>query len=157
MKCSALLCVTLLGLPGWACSHPRTASDATQASAGEQTQGETAADDKSEASQDSNAQQDEAQPKTKRNPSSTKPRGEDAPAASDAQQPEVATSARGLFKPGAEEKVRDKLGLSKDASLRAPLQRFQREHGLPATGMLDHETAKRLGLNPDDIFESSQD
>jgi hypothetical protein len=64
----------------------------------------------------------------------------------------VATSAQGLLKPGAEQKVRDRLG-GKGSSLRRALQEFQRSHDLPATGMLDHETVEQLGLNPDEIFE----
>ena len=70
----------------------------------------------------------------------------------------VASSPAGLLKPGAEQKVREKLGLNaKDEALRPALQRFQREHDLPATGILDHRTAKELGLAPDDLFERAQD
>jgi hypothetical protein len=66
----------------------------------------------------------------------------------------VSTSPRGLLKPGAEQKVRERLGSKgKSGSLRQALQQFQRSRDLPATGMLDHETVKELGLDPDDIFE----
>ena len=76
----------------------------------------------------------------------------------DPEQVPVASSPAGLLKPGAEQKVRDKLGLKeKDEALRPALQRFQREHDLPATGILDHRTAKELGLDPDDVFERAQD
>lgn len=66
---------------------------------------------------------------------------------------DVATTPQGLLKPGAQDKVREKLGLGKNDDVNTALRRFQREHDLPATGMLDHETAERLGLAPDDIFE----
>jgi murein L,D-transpeptidase YcbB/YkuD len=70
----------------------------------------------------------------------------------------VASSPAGLLKPGAEEKVRAKLGVKqKGEDLRPALQRFQREHDLPATGILDHRTAKELGLDPDEVFERAQD
>jgi hypothetical protein len=66
----------------------------------------------------------------------------------------VATSSQGLLKPGAEQKVKDKLGLEGEGgSMQEALQRFQRQHDLPATGILDHETAKALGLDPDEVFE----
>jgi hypothetical protein len=62
------------------------------------------------------------------------------------------------LKPGADEKVREKLGVKgKGEDLRPALQRFQREHDLPATGILDHRTAKELGLEPNDVFERAQD
>jgi hypothetical protein len=147
MKCSALLFLSILSLPVLACSHPRTASDATQATTDEETQGQA------EAKEDDAEAEKQQEPKP---PTAAKPRPAASPEKAGTQQPEVATSARGLFKPGAEDKVREKLGLKGDASTRGPLQRFQKEHDLPATGMLDHETAKRLGLNPDDIFESTQ-
>lgn len=66
---------------------------------------------------------------------------------------EVATTPQGLLEPDAMDKVRDKLGVAKGESVQASLRRFQREQGLPATGMLDHETVERLGLSPDEIFE----
>jgi len=78
--------------------------------------------------------------------------------AKDPERVAVASSPAGLLKPGAEQKVRDKLDLEgKDEALRPALQRFQREHDLPATGILDHRTAKELGLDPDDLFERAQD
>lgn len=69
----------------------------------------------------------------------------------------VATSTGGLLKPGAEKTVRDKLGVKGKGGMRAALQKFQRSKDLPATGMLDHETARELGLDPDDIFERARE
>lgn len=68
---------------------------------------------------------------------------------------EVSTTPQGLLEPGAMDKVRDKLGVAKGESVQTAIRRFQREHDLPATGMLDHETVERLGLSPDEIFEQS--
>jgi hypothetical protein len=33
------------------------------------------------------------------------------------------------------------------------LKKFQKEHDLPATEILDQRTAKTLRLDPDDVFE----
>jgi hypothetical protein len=74
----------------------------------------------------------------------------------------VASSASGLLAPGAEQQIRDKLiaGGFMDApakgdrppSLRAPLERFQDANNLPATGMPDAETIRKLGLDPEAIL-----
>lgn len=66
----------------------------------------------------------------------------------------VASSPSGLLKPGAEQKVRDALGVKAGGgSLRSALKKFQKEHDLPATGILDQRTVEQLGLDPDDVFE----
>lgn len=71
----------------------------------------------------------------------------------------VATAPDVLLAPGAEDKIRERLASegylddkeSKGAT-RAGIRRFQKEHDLPTTGVADHETVKKLGLNPDQIF-----
>jgi putative peptidoglycan binding protein len=77
----------------------------------------------------------------------------------------VVGAPEGLLEPGAEPKIRDKLaaggflgqgGDDHDASLREGLRRFQRAHDLPATGTPDHETVKKLGLDPNQIFRHAQ-
>lgn len=80
----------------------------------------------------------------------------------------LATSPAGLLKPGAEKKIQDQLagrGLLEsddarsgelDGATRAALRRFQREANLPETGVPDRETARRLGLSPDDVFRSTK-
>jgi murein L,D-transpeptidase YcbB/YkuD len=76
----------------------------------------------------------------------------------------VATAPEALLKPGAEEKIRERLvagGFVDDgdkksaAAAREGIRRFQKEHDLPATGVADHETVKALGLDPDQIFRQA--
>ena len=40
-------------------------------------------------------------------------------------------------------------------SIGAALRRFQAAHDLPSTGVPDHETVRRLGLNPDELFRKA--
>jgi hypothetical protein len=79
-----------------------------------------------------------------------------------ASQPEdvpVSTSPAGLLAPGADDKIRDKLasaGFAADGkSSKEALRRFQRANDLPATGIPDHETVKKLGLDPNQIFRAA--
>jgi hypothetical protein len=73
----------------------------------------------------------------------------------------LAQAPEGLLMPGAEQKIHDKLsagGFMKEdanASTGAALRRFQAAHDLPSTGVPDHETVRRLGLNPDDLFRKA--
>ena len=73
----------------------------------------------------------------------------------------IASAPEGLLAPGAEKKIREKLAAGdfiardaepSDAAMREGLRKFQRAKDLPATGVPDHETVKRLGLDPDQIF-----
>jgi hypothetical protein len=76
----------------------------------------------------------------------------------------VATAPDVLLKPGAEDKIRERLAagsyVDRDdkesaGALRQGIRRFQKEHDLPATGVADHETVKRLGLDPNQIFRQA--
>ena len=71
----------------------------------------------------------------------------------------VSTSPAGLLAPGADDKIRDKLAAAGFAaqgkSTKEALRRFQRANDLPATGIPDHETVKKLGLDPDQIFRAA--
>jgi hypothetical protein len=76
----------------------------------------------------------------------------------------VATAPEALLKPGAEDKIRERLiaggFIDRDekesgAAMRRGLRRFQKEHDLPATGVADHQTVKGLGLDPDQIFRQA--
>ena len=42
-----------------------------------------------------------------------------------------------------------------DGDTQAALRRFQRERGLPSTGIPDDATVRKLGLDPRDVFKSS--
>jgi hypothetical protein len=76
----------------------------------------------------------------------------------------VATRPEALLAPGADNDIRDKLaergflkegaGTSQSAT-REGLRRFQRAEDLPATGVADQETVKRLGLDPEKVFRKA--
>src|SRR5450759_2022917 len=84
-----------------------------------------------------------------------------APTGDQAKTTPLAQAPEGLLTPGAEQKIHDKLsagGFMKEdtnASTGAALRRFQATHDLPLTGIPDHETVRRLGLNPDDLFRKA--
>jgi len=137
-----LLCGSL------ACSHARTADDASgeASSKGEDSQQQAQQEPQQDAQQIPDPQK------------ATGRKGLIAGGEKDPERVPVASLPAGLLKPGAEEKVRRKLGAdAKGEGLRPALQRFQREHDLPATGILDHRTAKELGLDPEELFERAQD
>jgi hypothetical protein len=74
--------------------------------------------------------------------------------------PPVASHADQLLEPGAEKKIRDKLAgghylPSEDAPLAEGLKKFQAAHDMPATGVADTETVRRLGLDPGQIFRDA--
>jgi peptidoglycan hydrolase-like protein with peptidoglycan-binding domain len=107
-----------------------------------------------------------AEPEAAEKPSSTAraPRTGKLRVAPTGEQPKttpLAQAPEGLLKPGAEQKIHDKLSaggfVKEDAndSTEAALRRFQAAHDLPATGVPDHETVRRLGLNPDDLFRKA--
>jgi len=107
-----------------------------------------------------------AEPEAAEKPSSTEraPRMGKLRVAPTGDQPKttpLAQAPEGLLTPGAEQKIRDKLsagGFMKEdanASTEAALRRFQAVHDLPSTGVPDHETVRRLGLNPDDLFRKA--
>ena len=71
----------------------------------------------------------------------------------------VASAPEALLAPGADHEIRQRLVaggfLARDASDAATsegIRRFQRAQDLPATGVPDAETVKRLGLDPDKTF-----
>ena len=107
-----------------------------------------------------------AEPKVAEKPSSTDkaPRTGKLRVAPTGEQPKttpLAQAPEGLLTPGAEQKIHDKLlagGFMKEdanGSTGVALQRFQAAHDLPSTGVPDHETVRRLGLNPDDLFRKA--
>jgi hypothetical protein len=156
-----------------ACAHAKTAANprqeerAAQSADNEPSQGEGQPPEKGEAADDSATKSDGRASATgeqasrrdgdRKDTSDDKAKG-DGEGKSDDVAPEdieVSTSPQGLLEPGAMDKVREKLGVAKGESVQTALRRFQREHDLPATGMLDNETVERLGLSPDEIFEQA--
>ncbi len=71
----------------------------------------------------------------------------------------MATAPEALLAPGADHEIRQRLVAggflardASDAATREGIRRFQRAQDLPATGVPDAETVKRLGLDPDKTF-----
>jgi hypothetical protein len=137
----------------WACAQTQEAEDPSSARA---AASEPAPDAEGQ-SEPSEQQGEQEQAQAARAPGekeAAQKQGRVAGGAEDPSEIPVASSPSGLLKPGAEQKVRDKLGVKAGGgSLRAALSKFQKEHDLPATGILDQRTAESLGLDPDDVFE----
>jgi Putative peptidoglycan binding domain len=74
----------------------------------------------------------------------------------------VVESATALLAPGGDDEIRKKLvadGYLKDSdskSLEGGLRKFQSAKDLPVTGIPDHETVRRLGLDPSKIFRHAE-
>jgi peptidoglycan hydrolase-like protein with peptidoglycan-binding domain len=78
----------------------------------------------------------------------------------------VARNPETLIVPGQLKRIQQKLhdrGLLEerptgnlDDATRAALKRLQREEDLPQTGQPDHETVRKLGLDPDEVFAKRQ-
>lgn len=130
-----------------ACAHAREAEDPSRAQVASEEQhsdGSKSQDAKGEG---------EAKTADPERPAQQK-EGRVAGGGEDPNEIPVASSPSGLLKPGAEDKVRDRLGVGAgDGSLRQALQKYQKEHDLPATGIVDQRTVEALGLDPDDVFE----
>ncbi len=81
--------------------------------------------------------------------------------------PPLAAAPGGLFVPGGVEKIQKALesrgyldaGEAKDgdidAKTAAAIRKFQSDEGIARTGNPDHETVRRLGLDPDSLFRKS--
>jgi len=76
----------------------------------------------------------------------------------------LATSPSGLLVPGAAKRIQarlaaqDLLGSDRaddvlDGPTTQALRRFQHQNGLPATGVPDDATVRKLGLRPEDVFK----
>lgn len=95
-----------------------------------------------------------------------KPESPDSPeekgVAPEGERPRVPASPEALLAPGAVTDIQQALsdaghlGAHRagelDAATSAAVRRFQEEQGLPATGMPDRETVRRLGLNPEAAY-----
>ena len=164
MKRAMITCAALLGLAA-GCAHAKTAADAQQeerAAQGEQgaASGESAEEQDSSGTEEQTpgadrtpvSGTDDDSPGEERRRERIEQGDDDTISPKDI---EVATSPEGLLRPGAEDKVREKLGMEPgDRNLHGAIRRFQREQQLPVTGILDHETVEKLGLSPDEIFQT---
>jgi len=89
-----------------------------------------------------------------------------APAAAGPRATPVASSPSELLKPGAGARIQEKLngvGLlheepsgELDSQTLEALRQFQRDSDLPATGMPDDATVRKLGLDPGDVFKHAE-
>lgn len=157
--CVPALSAVLLSLGG-ACSHARTVAGPPEApaeSSAPSAEGEAGAGEPGRSGPDKGAAAAADRGSKPERESSESDGDQNDETEPDPEDIEVATSAKGLLEPGAEDKVRERLGVPKGEGYRGALMRFQREHDLPATGILDHETAEALGLNPSEIFASAAD
>lgn len=139
-----------LALVGAGCGHTRHADDAPVA---EEKEAEQAAP-KREATRKDGAP---ASPRKAGTESSKEDNG-----------PPLATGPEGLMTEGAIAKIQDRLrekDLLKgdkssghwDESTRTAMREFQRDNGLPATGMPDDVSVGKLGLKPGDVFRSAKE
>ncbi|HEY2027891.1 MAG TPA: peptidoglycan-binding domain-containing protein [Myxococcales bacterium] len=83
--------------------------------------------------------------------------------------PPLSAGPAGLFVPGGVEQVQNALahkgyldmGQAKegeiDAQTSAAVRKFQSDQGIARTGNPDHETLRRLGLDPDKLFRKAED
>jgi peptidoglycan hydrolase-like protein with peptidoglycan-binding domain len=83
--------------------------------------------------------------------------------------PPLSAGPAGLFAPGGVEEVQNALAhkgyldMSQakkgdiDAETSAAVRKFQADQGIARTGNPDHETVRRLGLDPDKLFRKAED
>jgi hypothetical protein len=84
----------------------------------------------------------------------------EAPAAPPHQAP-VVERPEALLAPGAEDDIRAKLKGAgfldgESTSLEGAIRKFQVTQDLPATGVVDHQTARKLGLDPARVFRHAE-
>jgi hypothetical protein len=80
--------------------------------------------------------------------------------------PPLATSPEGLLVPGGVSKIQSALGErgflenhrsdSLDSQTSAALRKFQEKEGLARTGAPDRETLRKLGLDPQELFRTTE-
>jgi Putative peptidoglycan binding domain len=142
-----------LGAAGVACAHAKEvgAPDQGPAAAGESVSHGTPPADRTAPL---------AHAPTPAHPHASPPRD----GAGDAADTTIATSPGGLLVPGAAHRIQEKLaarglldGTSPSGELDGPtrqaLRRFQHDSDLPATGVPDDETVRKLGLAPESVFK----
>lgn len=171
----ALLALAVPPLWAGACGHTTTATDPAAAEREDEGKDDEAKDDKRK----SNETRQNAKPSASKPPASKAADRSDGTRASEpddsnrgrgqssATDIPVAASPAGLLKPGAAEKIEEKLVakglLERDkrsgklgGATSTALRRFQRDANIAETGVPDHETIRRLGLSPDDVFRAAE-
>ena len=127
---------------GGACAHAKTTDDGTEKAAAKETKAD-----------DPNPKERKARAGGKKKGGELHPGNPDAVP--------VATAPEALLAPGADEQIRERLiaggylaaGADKSSGdTRGAIRKFQKAQDLPATGVPDAETVKRLGLDPDKAF-----
>jgi hypothetical protein len=157
--------VVMSGFPvltagGAGCGHTRRADDAPVSSEKESE----APPRKRPSTAEKDAELDSPRKPATKSSAATKP---SAATESSEDGPQLATGPEGLMTEGAVEKIQDRLRerdlLKGDTSsghwderTRTAMRSFQRDNGLPATGMPDDVTVGKLGLKPSDVFRSTQ-
>ncbi len=141
MKALALF-AACLGLATASCLHTRETKSQEEAKAG----GKTEAKKDPEAKKDAKAADGPARPK--------------APVRSETI--ETSRTTKQMFKPEGLKKLQVALAAKStgvdengqlDAKTQESLRAYQKDKGLPATGLPDYETLRKLGLKPDDVFQ----
>lgn len=144
------LCGPLAATVGGGCGHTRQADDAPVTAEKEQEEKDAPAPKRA-------ATKKEATPAS-RQPAASEKEPTGLP---------LATGPEGLMTEGSVEKIQDQLRernlLKGDASsgrwdepTRTAMREFQRDNGLPATGMPDDVSVGKLGLKPGDVFRSTK-
>lgn len=156
MKSTWVFTVALSGLAvamtGAGCGHTRRADDTPVAA---EKEGEDSAPKRAPARKEKTT----ADEPRKKAASPSKESSEDGPP--------LATGPEGLMTEGGVAKIQDRLRerelLKGDTSsghwdepTRTAMREFQRDNGLPATGMPDDVTVGKLGLKPGDVFRSTK-
>lgn len=136
-----------LGLATASCIHTRETK----------SQEEAKADGKTEAKNDDAKKDPEAKKDAKAADGPARPK---APVRSETI--ETSRTTKQMFKPEGLKKLQVALAAKStgvdengqlDAKTQESLRAYQKDKGLPATGLPDYETLRKLGLKPDDVFQ----
>lgn len=140
---------TVVAMAGWSCRHTQTATDPQKPAA------ESAGTPKRNESKQAKVKDAESKSHASQEAGST-----------DGSALPLATSPAGLLKPGAAEAIqkalveRGYLSSSEpsgklDGATEKALRSFQDDHHLPATGMPDDFTVRKLGLEVSQVFKAA--
>lgn len=159
-RASCLMALAALSMAAWlSCAHTREATDKPEVQNESDADGEgRSASPSSGGTGRSNADDGKDSGESGTPPRTSERKG-DTPVP-------IASSPERLLQPGAVTSIRDKLeangyvrepgsGDDLDGSTRDAIRAFQRDRDLPATGVPDDETIRKLGLDPARVFRNS--